>query len=282
MDQPVETALTQANMHEILNQSVEQAVVMLFWAEQIPESADQRRQLANIMAAYDGKALLATVDVASQPEIAQSMKIRQVPAIRLVSQGKVVGQVDGIQPEAALRTMLDQLTMSGGEYIKAELQALLAEDDLDGALQLVQQALQEEPTDVVLQAEQADLLVRTGQLDAAKQVLEQISQEADVRKRPAERLAFIEEAQQLATPEAVADRLKADPKDLATHYMAAVHDFATEAFESGFEHLLIIVQQDRHYQEELGRKTMIRAFSLLEQGHPLLSVWRRRLFNSLH
>lgn len=48
-------------------------------------------------------------------------------------------------------------------------------------------------------------------------------------------------------------------------------------FDTALENLLAIVQQDRGFKDDAGRKTMIQVFSLMPSDSPLLRDYRSRL-----
>ena len=207
---------------EVIERSNSVPVFVLFWAEQVPPSVQTKQQLEALVAQYAGKAAVALSDVAQDQTLAQHLRVQGLPSIRVVHRGQIVDQLDGPADEAQLRAMLDALTQSPTDMLKAQLDQLLDTRDFDTALAMLQQAVQEEPSNQGFRVELADVLVRKGDLDDARTVLASIPEDTDERGRPQNRLEFVEEAEGFETLDALAEQLQSDPDDLELKYQMAV------------------------------------------------------------
>ncbi len=267
---------------DVIDRSRETPVLLLFWADQVPPSAEARRQLETMVGGYGGKVLLGLVDVAQDQALAQHLRVQALPSIRVVDDGQIAHQLDGPQPEQALRALLDQLTLSAGDLVKAQVAQLLEQGDYDRALALLQQAIGEEPNNMVFRVELADLLARRGDLDGARTALANVPANAEGRERPDTRLALMEEVAALPAREALSAALAADPADLETRHALALAEAAADNAEAALEHAMTILQTDRSFGDDIGRKTMLRIFTLLGKGNALANGYRRRMFNFMH
>ena len=267
---------------DVLERSRETPVLLLFWADQVPPSADARRRLEAIVGGYGGKVLLGLVDVAQDQTLAQHLRVQALPSIRVIDKGQIVQQLDGPQPEEALRALLDQLTLSSGELVRAQIGQLLEAGDFDRALAMLRQAIGEEPGNMAFRVELADLLVRRGDLDDARTALAGIPESTEGRERPQARLELAEEAAGLPSREASTAALAADADDLEARYGLAVVEAASGNAEAALEHAMTILQTDRSFRDDIGRRTMIRIFTVLGKGDALANRYRRRMFNFMH
>ncbi len=267
---------------DVIERSRQSPVVILFWAEQVPESVQMRNTFAALVEQYAGKFALGLADVARDQSLAQHLRVQGLPSLRIVHEGQIVDQKDGPQDETVLREMLDALTMSGSDKIADQLAALLQNGNVESALALVRQALLEEPNNSEFKVEYADLLVRDGDLAAAQKVLSDISEEVINRKRPAMRLSLTQEVQDFPELGELQAALESDPDNLHLRYQIALRYVTDFQYEAGLEMCLGIMQADRNYEEELARKTMIRIFDLLDKENPLTGQYRRRMFAFLH
>jgi putative thioredoxin len=266
----------------VVERSRQLPVVLLFWAQEVMPSAAVRRDLEQLARGYGGKVLIGLVDVARDPTLAQHLRVQGLPSIRVVQDGQLVHQLDGPQSEAALRSLLDQLTMSSAELLREDLAGLLEAGDLDRAQALLQEALQEEPNNPAFRVELADLLARRGSLEEARQALAGVPEDVEERDRPRTRIEILEEAAGLEAPEALSGRLAQNPDDLEARYQLAVHAAAAGDYQLALDEALAILQADREFREDLGRLTMIRVFLLMGKGSELASRYRRRMFNFMH
>lgn len=267
---------------EVIERSRAAPVLLLFWTEQAPPSVDAKRQLEALVGRYGGKALLGLVDVAQDPTLAQHLGVRGLPSLRVIKDGQIAGQLEGPQPEQALRALLDQLTLSPGDRIKAQVAQLLEQGDFSAALRALRQAIGEEPSNPAFRVELADLLARQGDLKGARAALADVPVDAEDRERPQTRLELAEEAADLPRPSALAERLQANPDDLEARYQLAVLEAAQGNLEAALEQAMHILRADRSFRDDLGRKTMIRIFAVLGKGSALASRYRRQMFNFMH
>jgi putative thioredoxin len=267
---------------DVIERSKSVPVVLLFWADQLPPAKDMRRLLETLAGQYQGKFALALSDVARDQSLAQHLRVQGLPSIRVVHQGQLVDQMDGPQGERALRAMLDRLTMSSGEMLREDLDAVLASGDLDSALSMLQQALAAEPNNPAFKVEYADVQVLRGDQDAARATLATIAEGTEGRERPLTRLQLMEEAAGMPDLSDIEAGLARNPDDLELVYQAAVREATRGNYEAALTHAMNILRKDRKFRDDIGRSTMVRIFALLPKGSELAKAYRRRMFTFMH
>lgn len=262
---------------DVVARSREAPVVLLFWTDQIPPALEVKQRLEALAKQYQGRFALALCDVARIPELAQQLRVQGVPSIRVIADGQIVDQLDGPQGEGVLRELIDGLTMSGGDRLKAQLEDHLERRDWNGALATLEQALQAEPNNAAFKVEWADVLARKGDLDGAKTVLATIPEDTAERDRPVARLELAEEAAGMDGAGGAAD-----DGDLEARYRAAIQGAVAGDYEAALEHCMEILRQDRKFRDDAGRTTMIRIMATMGKGSELAQRYRRRMFAFLH
>ncbi|MCY4214297.1 MAG: tetratricopeptide repeat protein [Gammaproteobacteria bacterium] len=267
---------------DVVERSATVPVVLLFWADQSAPAAAAKRQMEQLVGQYGGKVLLGLVDVAADPTLAQHLRVQALPSLRVIDKGQIAHQLEGPQPEQALRSLFDQLTMSAGDVIKAQLGQYLAQKDFTSALGFLKQAIAEEPGNPSFRVELADALIRQGDLNEARKALDAVPADAPERDRPETRLALADEAAALPSRAQLARKLADGPEDIETLHQLAVVEAAAENFEAALEGALKVLQTDRAYGDDIGRRTMIRIFTVLGKGSELSNAYRRRMFNFMH
>ena len=267
---------------DVVERSKQVPVILLFWTDQVAPAADTKRVLETLVAQYQGKFALGLSDVAKDQALAQQLRVQGIPSIRVVADGQITEQMEGPQGEAALRELVDKLTMSGSDLLRDQLAVHIASGDWDNALAILQQAINEEPNNAGYKVEWADLLVRKGDLDGARTVVATIPEETPDRERPVTRLEIAEEAAGMGNREDVQVELEADPSDLELRYRASILCAAGGQYEEALEHAMFILQTDREFQDDIGRATMVRIMSLLGKDADIAKRYRRRMFNFMH
>ncbi len=267
---------------DVIERSQSMPILVLFWADQVPESAQFKQVLENLVGQYAGKIALGVSDVAQDQTLAQHLRVQGLPSIRVVHNGQIVNQLDGLADETQLRSMLDALTQSPTDMLKGQLDQILASGDFDTAVAMLQQAVNEEPGNQGFRVELADVLVRKGDLENARTVLASIPEETPERERPQNRLEFVEEGAGFPALADLEASVAATPDDLELKYQLAVQQIVAEQYEAGLQSAMDILLADRGFRDDIGRLTMIRAFAILGKGNDMATKYRRKMFNFMH
>ena len=267
---------------DVVDASQNMPVVLLFWAEQVPESAQVKGMAEKVMVDYDAKALLALSDVAQDQSLASRLQVQGLPSIRIIHKGAIAEQIDGAVDETRLRTVMDALTQSSIDAMQGSLDQMLAVGDFATAVATLEQSIQEEPNNQALRVELADVLIRKGDLDDARTVLASIPEGTEGRLRPQNRLEFVEEAAAMDSVEDLQAAVAANPQDLESRYALAIVQMVVGETELALQICLDILREDREFRDDIGRLTMIRIFDILGKGNETATKYRRKLFNALH
>lgn len=75
---------------DVIDKSQSIPIVVLFWAEQIPQSVQGKSLLEQLLAEYQGKFVLALSDVAIDQNLAQRLQVQGLPSIRIIHLGQMV------------------------------------------------------------------------------------------------------------------------------------------------------------------------------------------------
>ena len=178
----------------VIEQSMTVPVVVDLWAEWCGPCKQLSPVLERLAAEYDGKFLLAKIDIDANPRLGQVFQAQSIPMVVAVVKGQPVPLFQGAVPEQQVRTFLDELlkvaaangvtgVLSGAApatdaepAVEAPLPPLHQEafdaierDDLPAAVSAYEQALAQNPADELATAglAQVRLLLRTDGVDAA-------------------------------------------------------------------------------------------------------------------
>lgn len=121
----VVVAVTDATFESVVTLSSRVPVVVEFYAPGLQPA------LGAIVASYGGRLVLATVDGAANPQLAQAFQVREVPAVAAIIAGRPVNLFLDIPPEAQVRQVFD------------ELLALAAENGVTGTIPVDQDGAQD-------------------------------------------------------------------------------------------------------------------------------------------
>lgn len=264
--------ITAENFQSEMQHSVSVPVVVCFHSPQSPDSQQLVDTLGRLADEFEGRFLLATVDVDANPQIAQTVGVPGVPLVAVALGGQLAPIAQQNIPEADLRQVLQQVTqtaiangMTGRAEPRtpqqqppqppeedpkyAEADAALAAGDIDGAIAAYQRVLDADPGD--LEARRglgaAQLMKRTEGVDVA------------------------------AARSAAADR----PGDVEAQSLAADLDLIGGHVEDAFERLVRLVQRTSGDDRNAARSHLLELFDLVGNEDPRVLSYRTKLANAL-
>jgi len=270
---------------EVLEGSMQQPVLVDFWAEWCQPCKTLMPLLEKLAEEYRGAFRLARVNCDEQQAIAAQVGVRSLPTVILVSQGQVLDQFTGALPEGELRRFLDQHVQAPQADPLEQARELVAAGDLQGAIPLLEQARSDRPDDQEVALDLAHALMQAGEPEKAEAIVAELPDDArhDPRcKGIKAHRAFSEQLADLPGRDALAARLEQDPADTEARHGLALYQVLAGENEPALEHLLWIVRHDRQWGDDRGRDTLLRVFDLLGAEDPLVRQYRSRLFQSLY
>ncbi|MDX1824388.1 MAG: thioredoxin [Thiohalomonadales bacterium] len=286
MSQAFSFDVTQENfVSQVVEASHQHPVLVDFWATWCGPCQSLMPILEQLAQQYQGKFLLAKVEIDSQQALASQFSVRSVPTVKLVKNGQIVDEFTGALPEGQIRAFLDKHIESESDQRMQGALLRYQQGETDTALTEMGQILQDDPQNENNKIIYADVLIRENHLDEAKQWLATLpvetSLKSEVRALQA-RLEFIEVVQHAPDPATLQNTLNEDPGNSEARYQLSAYAILQGQFELAFEQLLEIVKRDRNYNDDAGRKALLKLFELLGDNHELVNSYRRKLAMALN
>ena len=257
-------AVTQENLvSDFVSKSKEQVVVLLCWSPRSAQSKEILDILGKLESADKGAWLLGTVDVDSQPQVAQALQVKAVPiAIAIVAE-QLLPLFESVPQIDQVRLVINKLLELASQKGVGQAPEALAEIPLEPEEQAAYAAL-----------EKSDF-------KAAK-----IAYESWLKRKPNEPVAVIGLAQvdlmlrvDGLDPELTLKSAKSD--DLTSQLMCADIEIATGNNEAAFTRLLNVIRSFSGDEKEKAKLHLIQLFNLVNPSDPSLLKARNELASLL-
>ncbi|MBF0296700.1 MAG: tetratricopeptide repeat protein [Magnetococcales bacterium] len=262
---------------EVLERSRRTPVLVDFWANWCGPCRTLGPILAKLAEELQGRFVLAKIDSDRNPDLARRYGVRGIPAVKLFIDGQVTNEFTGALPESRVRKFLEESLPSGADKAASQAMAALTRGDLQAAEAGFAAVLTQSPEHTEALLGLTRVYLDSGRMEEANATLARLparDREGTEAKLLAARLAFAAAAVDIAP---LAARVEADPADLAARMALGEALVARESYAEGLEQFLEVVRRNRAFDDDAGRKAILRVFDLLGPGHPLIASFRPRL-----
>lgn len=275
--------LNAGNIQQVLEASMKVPVLLGCYSPSQPGSSTLIAILEKLVVEYAGAFLLGKLDIEANPEISGQLGVQSVPDVKLISQGGLVDGFQGSLPEKEVREWLNRYFPAPGEAPptpEEQAEEALNAGDTAAAREIYQTLMGQYPEHYAYQVAFARVLLAEGKGNEARDVLDNLPpEERDAAPARGVRASIEFSEQALSTDEIAA---LGDRTDSEAQYQRALRQVADGHYDAGLEALLTLMKQDRAYNDDAARKTLLQVFDALGADHPLTVAYRRKLFAMLY
>jgi len=284
---PVKDISTADFMIEVVQGSVDIPVLVDFWAPWCEPCKQLTPILETAVARAGGKVKLVKMNIDDHPEVAAKLGIQSIPAVVAFSDGKPADALMGAKTESEVRDFIEKVAGPSGpselEVALGEAEELFANNSFEQAGQLYSAILQQVPDNLDAIAGLGLVMMKLGNIDAAKKILEPAPANANhaAITALASAIELEEQASGLDDMAELEARLVKNPKDHQTRLDLALALNAKGERDAAAEQLLTIISSDRKWQDDGGRAQLLKFFEAWGPMDAATQQARRKLSSLL-
>ncbi|OLZ63889.1 co-chaperone YbbN [Streptomyces sp. IMTB 2501] len=262
---------------DVLQRSAEVPVVIDFWAEWCQPCKQLSPVLERLAVEYNGRILLAKIDVDANQMLMQQFGVQGIPAVFAVVAGQALPLFQGAAGEQQIRETLDQLVQVAEQ--RFGIAGLTVDPDAQPGAAPAE--VREGPYDAALNAA-ADAL-DAGDLAGAVQAYKNVLADDPAHPEAKLGLAQAELLQRVQgfDPQQVRQEAAAKPKDAAAQIAAADLDLVGGHVEDAFGRLIETVQRTVGDDRDTVRRRLLELFEVVGPEDPRVIGARRALARAL-
>jgi len=275
-------------MTDVVEASKEQTVLVDFWAPWCQPCKQLAPALEKLVNSYGGKLRLVKINVDENQAIAGQLRVQSLPTVLAFQDGKPIDGFMGVQPESALNEFAERVVgLDEQEQIAAVVQSAeeaFAEGDLQGAAEAFAAVLEADQENSDALAGLASCYLKSGDATRAQQTIELVPP----AKRTSAKVESVKAALDLAKvaetagpADELAQKVANNPDDLQARIDLALSLAANGDKAGAVDHLLDVISRDREWDDQAGRKQLVKLFDAWGPKDPVTNDGRRRLSSLL-
>ena len=247
---------------QVLEASHEKPVLVDFWAAWCGPCRMLTPVLERLSEEQKDRWELVKINTEEEEELAREYGIRSIPNVKLFHNGEIIGEFTGAKPRGQVMEFLDKYIPSAAAK---ELQAIVAQQDENVKEEQLRNFLASNPENTNAKLTLAKLVVFSHPQEA-------IELTSEIQMEDAEHDTTVD-------LQALAELMQSTLENVSVtgkHMNAAKHALLQKDEETAIQKIIEATMADKHYANDLPRRTAIALFRLWGREHPLTQAYRRR------
>jgi len=272
-------------MADVIEASKVQPVIVDFWATWCGPCKTLTPAIEKAVLASKGAVKLVKIDVDKNPAYAGQLRVQSIPAVYAFVNGQPVDGFMGAVPDSQLKAFIEKLAgppaPSDIDALLAEGTAFLAEANLAGAGQAFAQALEMDPENVKALAGLARCYLNNGDLERTGELIAMVPAGAKDASLDSVKAALALASAPKSETSGLEAQIAANREDHEARFALAKALAGQGDLAAAADHLLIIIERDRAWNDEAARKQLLTVFEAAGPLSDVAKLGRRRLSSIL-
>ena len=259
---------------DVLERSYQNPILVDFWAEWCGPCkiiGPVLERLAEQASDWE----LRKLDTEKHPEVAAQYRITSIPAVKLFVDGEVENEFTGALPEQMIQDWLTKALPSKNRAKVTEAQHLISNQRVDKARIVLEEIIEDEPTNDHAKILLAHIDIWANPLNAIE-----LANEVTLDSEYSDKAQAIKKILGLFNHLDAPELLEESP--IKGQYLEAINFLMQKNFTGSLESFIEVIKRNRYYDSDSSREACIAIFNLLGEDHETTRAYRNLFSNSLY
>lgn len=272
-------------VQDVIETSQQTPVIVDFWAPWCGPCKTLGPMLEKLVKRAGGLIKMVKINVDDNQALAGQLRVQSVPTVFAFKDGRPVDAFAGALPESQIQAFIDKLIGDAKPPIEAAMeqaQAALKAGDAVAAENMYTAVLSQDTSYVPAFAGIVRAIAQQGDFARGREMLASLDAKTLASSEVQQAISALDLAEQGAgTDPSQTEVLQAEvdrkPKDPEARFALAQAQFTLGQHDAAVQNLLELVRIDRTWNDQAGRKQLIKIFDTLGATDPLTIDARKRL-----
>ena len=273
--------------NDVIEASKAGPILVDFWADWCAPCKQLTPILEKLVGSYKGDIKLVKIDTEKNQELSQQLQIQSLPTVYAFYKGQPIDGFSGAMPENEIKKFINKvIEASGGNKLEElrkaieDAEKLYNEESFESALNAFAGLLSTEANNSKIIAGYGKCLLKLERSDEVKELIEGLEEDMLKDKNIISLIALteLEKNNKIAgSPEQYIEEVNLNPNNHEIRFKLAEAYLASNQKKEGLDQLLIIVKNDRKWEDDKARKKIIELLDAFGEDDPITSETRLKL-----
>ena len=273
--------------NDVIEASKAGPILVDFWADWCAPCKQLTPILEKLVGSYKGDIKLVKIDTEKNQELSQQLQIQSLPTVYAFYEGQPIDGFSGAMPENEIKKFINKvIEASGGNKLEElrkaieDAEKLYNEENFESALNAFAGLLSTEANNSKIIAGYGKCLLKLERSDEVKELIEGLEEDMLKDKNIISLIALteLEKNNKIAgSPEQYIEEVNLNPNNHEIRFKLAEAYLASNQKKEGLDQLLIIVKNDRKWEDDKARKKIIELLDAFGEDDPITSETRLKL-----
>ncbi|HDY86835.1 MAG TPA: thioredoxin [bacterium] len=265
---------------KVIAASMERVIVVDFWAEWCGPCKMLGPILENVVKSFNGKVLLAKVDVDANQELALLYGIQSIPAVKVFKSGKLAEEFVGVMSEQEVKRIITSVAGDEIDEIVDHADKLLKEDRQKEAEKLYKSVIERNKDHPGALIGLAKIAIKNDDLERAKELLNTVDESVEQYNEARSLLAIINFSKvcnKAGGLEKSRESVEKTPGNLDLLYNLGCCYAVSSLYKEAFETFFSIIERNKDFGNGKAKDAILFLFNIVGQKSELTAENRGRL-----